>query len=39
MVTISHFFANRIYDEATLKYFMYEIARHGAEHLVITNPH
>ena len=38
MVTISHFFANRIYDEATLKYFMYEIARHGAEHLVITNP-
>ena len=38
MYTISHFFANRIYDEATLKYFMYEIARHGAEHLVITNP-
>lgn len=38
MYKISHFFANRVLEESPLKYLLYEIALHGAEHIVVSNP-
>ena len=38
MYTISHFFANRVLDPSTLKYLIFEAARNGVEHLVVSNP-